>query len=240
MKIHRFIYDFNFNDGLLMIKDRELINQIKNVLKLRRGEKIILVDLNSQEALCEVVNVMSEFIQVKLLGIDENQNSSDIQINLCCSILKNSNFELVVEKAVEIGVKEITPIVFQRTIKTNVNVSRLNKIAKEAIEQSERAEEVQINEIVDFKNSLLKKQWSNDLNIICDRSGVGIDEVKTVISKKKGVKINLFIGPEGGFLTDEIFLAEQNGFLIMNLSSAILRAETAAIVASFAIVNPLL
>jgi len=49
----------------------------------------------------------------------------------------------------------------------------------------------------------------------------------------------LFIGPEGGFLTDEIFLAEQNGFLIMNLSSAILRAETAAIVAAFTIINPL-
>lgn len=158
MKTHRFICDFNFNDGLLMIKDRELINQIKNVLKLRRGEKIILVDLNGQEALTEVVNVMSEFIQVKLLSVDENKNMSDIQINLCCSILKNSNFELVVEKAVEIGIKEITPIIFQRTIKTNLNFTRLNKIAKEAIEQSERAEEVKINDIVDFKTSLLKKQ----------------------------------------------------------------------------------
>ncbi len=239
MKIHRFIYDFNFNDGLLMIKDRELINQIKNVLKLRRGEKIILVDLNGQEALTEVVNVTSGFIQVKLLSVDENRNMSDRQVNLCCSVLKNSNFELVVEKAVEIGVKEITPIIFQRTIKTNLNFGRLNKIAKEAIEQSERAEEVKINEIVDFKNSLLKRQWSNDLNILCDRSGVNFKEIAATISQNKNLKINLFIGPEGGFLTDEIFLAEQNGFLIMNLSSAILRAETAAIVAAFTIINPL-
>ncbi len=158
MKIHRFICDFNFNDGLLMIKDRELINQIKNVLKLRRGERIMLVDLNNQEALTEVINVASEFIQVKLLSINENQNINDIHINLCCSILKNSNFELVIEKAVEIGVKEITPIIFQRTVKTNLNFTRLNKIVKEAIEQSERAEEVKINDIVDFKTSLLKKQ----------------------------------------------------------------------------------
>ncbi|MDD4784499.1 MAG: 16S rRNA (uracil(1498)-N(3))-methyltransferase, partial [Candidatus Pacebacteria bacterium] len=97
MKIHRFMYDFNFNDDLLIIKDRELINQIKNVLKLRRGEKIILVGLDGKEALTEVVNVMSEFIQVKLLNIDTNQNISDINVNLCCSILKNSNFELVTE-----------------------------------------------------------------------------------------------------------------------------------------------
>jgi len=158
MKIHRFIYDFNFNDDLLIIKDRELINQIKNVLKLRRGEKIILVNLDGKEALTEVVNVMSEFIQVKLLNIDTNQNTSDIKVNLCCSILKNSNFELVTEKVVEIGIVEITPMIFQRTIKTNLNFSRLNKIAKEAIEQSGRAEGVKINDIVDFKMSLLKKQ----------------------------------------------------------------------------------
>jgi 16S rRNA (uracil1498-N3)-methyltransferase len=152
------MYDFNFNDDLLIIKDRELINQIKNVLKLRRGEKIILVGLDGKEALTEVVNVMSEFIQVKLLNIDTNQNISDINVNLCCSILKNSNFELVTEKVVEIGIVEITPMIFQRTIKTNLNFSRLNKIAKEAIEQSEHANEVKINDIIDFKTSLFKKQ----------------------------------------------------------------------------------
>ncbi len=77
------------------------------------------------------------------------------------------------------------------------------------------------------------------MNILCDRSGVSIDEGLAKINKNKDLTINLFIGPEGGFLTDEIFLAEQNGFLVMNLNSAILRAETAAIVASFIVSNPL-
>jgi 16S rRNA (uracil1498-N3)-methyltransferase len=57
------------------------------------------------------------------------------------------------------------------------------------------------------------------------------------IKKNKNNNINLFIGPEGGFLSDELFLAEQNSFLIMNLGSTILRAETAAIVSSFLINN---
>lgn len=58
-----------------------------------------------------------------------------------------------------------------------------------------------------------------------------------MLKNKKDLKINLFIGPEGGFLSDEIFLAEKNGFLIMNLGSDILRAETAAIVAAFTMLN---
>lgn len=158
MKIHRFVYNFNFNDGILMIKDRELINQIKNVLKLKKRERIILINLNKCEALTEILNVTSEFIQLKLINLLENINISNKNINLCCSILKNSNFELVVQKAVEIGVSEITPIVFQKTIKTNLNFVRLNKIIKESIEQSERGDKVRLNDICNFKDGLLKRQ----------------------------------------------------------------------------------
>lgn len=236
MKIHRFIYEFRFNDDLLMIQDKELINQIKNVLKLRKGERIVLIDLDKKEALTEILNISNEFIQVKLISLDIVDNISNNKINLCCSILKNSNFELVVEKAVEIGILEITPIIFQRTIKTNLNYVRLNKIMKEAIEQSEQSGKVILNDIVDFKTGLLKKIWNNDLNILCDRDGKKINEVLKDI-KNINKKINLFIGPEGGFLTDEVFLAEQNGFLVMNLGSSILRAETAAIVSSFMLNN---
>ena len=236
MKIHRFIYEFRFNDDLLMIQDKELINQIKNVLKLRKGERIVLIDLDKKEALTEILNISNEFIQVKLISLDIVDNISNNKINLCCSILKNSNFELVVEKAVEIGILEITPIIFQRTIKTNLNYVRLNKIMKEAIEQSEQSGKVILNDIVDFKTGLLKKLWNNDLNILCDRDGKKINEVLKDI-KNINKKINLFIGPEGGFLTDEVFLAEQNGFLVMNLGSSILRAETAAIVSSFMLNN---
>lgn len=233
MKIHRFVYDFRFSDELLMIKDRELINQFKNVLKLRKGERVVLVNFERKEALSEVINISSEFIQLKLISLGENKNITGVNINLCCSVLKNSNFELVVEKAVEVGVLEITPIIFQRTVKTNLNFVRLNKIIKEAIEQSERAEKVELNEICDFKSSLLKKEWDGCLNILCDRSGVNIFEKMKELKDRKIEKINLFIGPEGGFLSDELFLAEKNGFEIVNLGSAMLRAETASIVSSF-------
>ena len=237
MKIHRFVYDFHFSDDILMIKDRELINQIKNVLKLRKGERIILIDLNKHEALSEIINISSEFIQLKLINLEDNQNILNNKINLCCSVLKNSNFELVVEKAVEVGVMEITPVIFQRTIKTNLNFVRLNKIIKEAIEQSERGESVKLNDIIDFKTGLLRKQWKGVTNILCDRSGRSMQDMMKEIKKNEIDNINLFIGPEGGFLSDELFLAEQNGFLIMNLGSTILRAETAAIVSSFLLNN---
>ncbi len=237
MKIHRFVYNFHFNDGLLMIKDRELINQIKNVLRLRKGERLILIDLNKKEALCEVMNVCSSFVQLKLIDLVENINISNNRVNLYCSILKKDNFELVAEKAVEVGVLNITPVIFQRTVKTNLNFERLNRIIKEAIEQSERCEKVVLNDICDFKSGLLSKKWEKDLNILCDRSGKDMVDIVKKIKKDKVKNVNIFIGPEGGFLTDELFLAEQNGFLIMNLGSGILRAETAAIVSSFVLNN---
>lgn len=237
MKIHRFVYDFHFSDGLLMIKDRELINQIKNVLRLRKGERLILIDLNKQEALCEVMNVCSSFVHLKLIDLVENINISNNRVNLYCSILKKDNFELVAEKAVEVGVLNITPVIFQRTVKTNLNFERLNRIVKEAIEQSERCEKVVLNDICDFKDGLLSKKWEKGLNILCDRSGKDMGDVVKKIKKDKVANVNIFIGPEGGFLADELFLAEQNGFLIMNLGSGILRAETAAIAASFVLNN---
>jgi len=237
MKIHRFVYDFHFNDDLLMIKDGELINQIKNVLKLRKGERIVLIDLNKKEALSEIVSVSEEFLQLKLLNLGLNQNESDVKVNLCCSILKNQNFELVTQKAVEVGVSDITPITFERTVKTNLNFTRLNKIAKEAIEQSERGELVLINEIVDFKIGVLKKLWEKDINIVCDKSGIVFSKVLDEVKKIKDKKINLFVGPEGGLMADELFLAEKNGFFVMNLGLTTLRGETAAIVASFIVNN---
>ena len=93
MKIHRFSYNFNFDQGLLMIKDREIIHQMKNVLKLKKSERIILVELGKKEALCEIVNIATDFLQLKLLQKNDIISAKAKEINLCCSVLKKDNFE---------------------------------------------------------------------------------------------------------------------------------------------------
>jgi len=139
----------------------------------------------------------------------------------------------VVQKATEIGVDMITPIIFQKTVKTNLNFKRLETIALEAIEQSERLEKVKINEIFDFKQILLKKIFEGDLNVIFNKTGVAFAEFFDGVKTCKQKRINVFVGPEGGFSSDELFLAEQNGFFVVSLGHTNLRAETAAILASF-------
>ncbi len=233
MKIHRFSYNFNFNDGLMMIKDREIIHQMKNVLKLQKSERIVLVDLGKKEALCEIANIANDFLQLKLLEQKDIVSSRLFEVNLCCSVLKKDNFEWVVQKATEIGVDMITPIVFQKTIKTNLNFKRLETIALEAIEQSERLEKVRINEIFEFKQILLKKIFDGDINIIFNKTGADFVKFFDKIKVRKEKRINLFVGPEGGFSADELFLAEQSGFFVVTLGNTNLRAETAAILASF-------
>lgn len=176
MKIHRFFYEFNFSDGLFFLRDHEIINQAKNVLKLSKGEYIVLINEMKKEAKAQIVNINEDFIQLRLIDICENQNQSEKEICLYASILKKDNFEWVVQKATEIGISEIIPTIYQRTIKTNLSYERLEKIVKEAGEQSERGDLMKVSEIVDFKKIFKDSKIKDDFNILFDRSGEKLNE----------------------------------------------------------------
>ena len=148
MRLHRFIGDFSFEEGSasggnfsknkLTISDKELVNQIKNVLRLKIGDEIRLDDGKEKSALAEIISITRAGIEVDISEVSENKNELPIYGTLYCSILKRENFELVAQKATEIGIKEIVPIISSRTIKLNLREDRLEKIIKEAAEQSGR------------------------------------------------------------------------------------------------------
>jgi len=141
--------------------------------------------------------------------------------------LKKSNFELVCQKATEIGVKEIVPIITKNTVKLNLNFKRLEKIIKEAAEQSKRGILPKLGKILTFREAL-KKVQNFELKILFDESGKNFKSLKTK-AQKRGV----FVGPEGGWDRAEIELAKKENFQILNLGKLNLRSETAAILATF-------
>jgi 16S rRNA (uracil1498-N3)-methyltransferase len=147
--------------------------------------------------------------------------------------LKKSNFELVVQKATEIGVGEIVPILCKNTVKTGLNLKRLEKIAKEAAEQSKRVTLPKIEKILSFKEAI-EKARNFDLKILFDISGKNPSFLK-----RKVKNVAIFIGPEGGWDKSEIELAKKENFEILNLGKLNLRSETAAIVSSFLIIHSL-
>lgn len=212
MKIHRFLVDKIDT----LIQDRELVDQIKKVLKIKKGERIIIFENDGKDILCEIKDFTDRGIKLIKLEEIENRTKSNREVFLNCSVLKKDNFELVVQKATEIGVRKIIPIICDNTVKTNLNLSRLRKIAKEAVEQSGRNIIPEISEIMSFEEAI--KQAPGDI-LFCNMSGEKIDTTNG--------KVSIFIGPEGGWSQNEL----NKGLKEVNVGKGTLRAETAAIIA---------
>lgn len=228
MKIHRFIGQFSEKGDRVFINDEKIIHQIKNVLKLQPGEKIILVFGAGREAVCQLEEINSTFIVCHKQS--ENKSSLDAgkRIILYVSILKKDNFEVVTQKATEVGATKIVPIISARTIKKDVNMERLRRIATEASEQSGRTVVPEISVPIDFAVAVdLARE--NDVNYAFEKEMPEFDNV--AVQKFKSV--GLFIGPEGGWLPEELDKMKQNKFVFAGLGKNVLRAETAAIVATF-------
>lgn len=235
MRLNRFFGDFDFNQRILEIVDRDLFHQAKNVLRLKAGEEIILANIDGQEATARIVDYGKDLVSVDIQEVRANQNEPACQVTLYCSILKRENFELVVQKAVEVGVSEIQPIICERTVKTGLRSDRLRKIIKEASEQSGRGIVPILREAIDFKDAIAGAP-ENSSNILLDSSG---DKLLTpeIDSLSRQKSTGIFIGPEGGWSSFEIDLARQRGFAVLSLGRLTLRAETAAIVAAYLACN---
>lgn len=229
MKLHRFIGDFQLNKPSLKVRDEELANQIRNVLKLRKEELVILGDGQSNEARARIVEIGRDFIEFEILERYRNENELDRSVILYCSILKKENFELVVQKATEVGVREIVPIISARTVKLDIRRDRLEKIIKEAAEQSGRGIIPALRDPIDFEQAI-KGAGDNKANLFFDSSGKLTENFKFNLENSP---LRVWIGPEGGWTHEEIQSAEKEGFEVVSIGKTTLRAETAAIIASY-------
>lgn len=222
MKIHHFIIDgHNLSSGI--INDTKIVNQIIKVLKLRIGEIIWIGDGDNHAVLAEIADFNGDVNYVVREEISSVETLSP-RLVLACSIIKKENFELVVQKATELGVHEIVPFISARTVKTGLRYDRLQIIAREAAEQSGRGVVPAIREAIDFEN--LPDIFADFKNkFLCFQEGESIGHLQ---SKDDAV---LVVGPEGGFEDREVEFLKNSGFKLLKLSNFTLRAETATIVA---------
>ncbi len=234
MKTHRFFADFQLDKKQIRLTDKELLNQFKNVLRLKTGDKIMLADGRLNEAEAQIKSISKDFVEIEIIKISKNENEPAVHVILHVSILKKENFEWVVQKATEIGIKEIAPIVSKRTVKLSLRQDRLEKIIKEAAEQSGRGIVPVLREPLGFKKAL-EYAKQNDDNLFFDSSGVIIHDSKFMIHDSR--RIGAWIGPEGGWDEEELRLAKENGFKIVSLGKLTLRAETAAVIASYLVLH---
>lgn len=228
-KIHRFITQYQKTNNILKINDVSLVHQIKDVLKMCVGEDCIIIGEDQIEILCTIKNIKPKYIELNIKEkiIQKNKNIDSTKfVTLYMAILKKENFEIVLQKASEIGIHTIVPIVTNRTVKTGLNYERLQKIAREASELCGRNTVIEIKDIANFSDAI--KNDDSDTKILFDISG---EDVKIQNSKVKNLSI--YIGPEGGFTENEINLAKGNKMEIKNLGQLTLRGETAGIIACY-------
>lgn len=240
MKLHRFfIAPQMFSGRIANIDDAEIVKQISKVLRLHPGEEIILLDGDGFEYITRLIKVGAREAQAEILKRQINGNEPLLKIALYQSIIKKDNFEWVLQKCTEVGVSSYVPIRSERSEKQNLNIPRMQKILREAAEQSERAMVPPLSEPQEFLKALQRAALTGVPTLVLHPGG---DPIKNYAKNKDLFELNMFVGPEGGFSDAEIDAARElraNGRQIdvVSLGPRILRAETAGLVAAALMLN---
>src|SRR3989344_4831830 len=139
MRFHRFfIGPEAIRGNEVVLEDKNLVNQIKKVLRLKIGDGVLFLDNSGKEYKSAIKQLSDSEIRFEVIEVLENKNEPELKIVLCQSLCKKDKFEWVLEKGTEAGISALAPIITERTEKLGLNRERAEKILKEAAEQSER------------------------------------------------------------------------------------------------------
>ena len=228
MRLHRFYINFKINPNeKVVLKNPELFHQLSNVFRYSEGDLIIIFDGTDFEYQAKIEKLSLNTIELTCINKNNPDRSVKRSAFLCLSLTKKDTFEIVAQKATELGIKKIIPIISERSEKKDLNLDRLKKIIIEASEQSGRLDVPEILEpikLYDYLDSV-----SNKI-IVFDPRGVELNHQDDFIFLKDDFSI--FIGPEGGFSPKELefFIEKGNKCIVRSLGKNILRSETAGIV----------
>lgn len=213
------------NNSLLTLQDSD-IRHIKLVMRMQDNDEIEVV-FDNILYLCCISNV-KENIKIKIKSEIKKTDDNNFCINLIIPVLKEQKFDLILQKATELGVNNIIPIETERTIvkiKEKDKLDRWYKILKEASEQSKRIDIPNISSPIKLK----ELKHMNGLSLVC--STISKNNIKNVFKNIKNCDtINIVVGPEGGLSLEEEKYLNTLDFISVSLGSRILRVETAPIV----------
>ncbi len=215
------------------------VNHIKNVLRGKIGEEITVCNENTaKDYQCEITKIEEEKIYLKIKKELENNVESNIKVTIFQGLPKAEKMELVIQKSVELGTFDITPVEMRRCVvklkekDKEKKLQRWQKISEVAAKQCGRNIIPKINKIENLK-TICQNFKEYDIVLVAyekEKSTTLKQELKTICKKdKKDVKIAIVIGPEGGIEKEEIEILQENGAKIITLGKRILRTETVAL-----------
>jgi 16S rRNA (uracil1498-N3)-methyltransferase len=236
--MHRFFVPREWVDGRKVILSDPVAHQIHNVLRMRPGDHIMVLDNSGWAREVELQEVDSKRVVGETVRRTLVQEEPRTKITLYQGMLKHRRFEFALQKGTELGVVEFVPLISDRTIIADLGdvdrrLGRWERIVQEAAEQAGRGRLPGLQPAMLFSRACERARQQGGLALIPWEEASGLS-LRSVLSRqeKRPFTVSLFIGPEGGFASQEIALAQQYDVQPITLGPRILRAETAGLVAT--------
>lgn len=214
------------------------VNHIKSVLRKNIGDEIIICDQDtSKDYLCKINEINNEKIKCIIEENLKNNVESNIKVTIMQGLPKADKMELIIQKSVELGVFDITPITMKRCVvkinekDENKKITRWQKIAEVAAKQCGRNIIPKINEITNVKQ-IINTFKNYDIVLIAyenEKENTIKQILKKIEKTTEELKIAIIIGPEGGISEEEVQLLKESGAISISLGKRILRTETVAL-----------
>mgnify|MGYP001220359270 FL=1 len=227
----RLYYPNSIVENTTSLLSKEHTHYLANVMRSKRGSNINFFNKEG-EWISEIVFLEKDRVEVKFLNrVKESIKSSNIELAIC--LVKKNPMEIILQKATELGVSKITPIISERTEVKELNYERANKILIEATEQSNQLNPPVINQVIKLKDFI--DNLKNDTQLFFANVNSNYKINSGDIDKNKSICI--LVGPEGDFSPkeQELILATSN-LISFSLSKNILKTDT-AVISAISLVN---
>lgn len=237
--MHRFfVSPKDILDDKIIISKTDEAHHLKDVLRLKVGDEVMVSDREGREYLTVIDNFLPQGVILKIKKRYESMLKKKFQVTLACALPKKSNMDDIVDKLTQLGVDKIVPLETERVVvkwdakKKKLHKLRWEKIALNGSKQCQRGIPPVIEPVTQIKKFLSHLEGF-DLKLIPTLGGER-KTLKEIFTGSKPKNILVLIGPEGDFTAEEVSLAKEEGCIPVSLGELVLRVETAAIaVASF-------
>ena len=212
----------------IIVLNKTDTHYLKNVMRCKKNDQINLFNENDQEFYSKILEIKKYEIILEIFELSTNTEIIN-DIFLIFSLVKRNKMDFIIQKATELGVRKIFPILTERSSIRDINLSRMVAVAKEASEQSNRISIPEISNLMTIQELL--EQWDKKRSILYADEILKINKNLTILNRKNFVKSSLLVGPEGGFSEKENeMLKTYKCVFPISFGETILRSDTAAIV----------
>lgn len=209
------------------------VNHIKNVLRMKCGEELLVSNGQGTDYHCRISEIRFEAVIAEILKTDQEGKELPAQLYLFQGLPKQEKMDWIIQKAVELGAYEIIPVEMARSVvrldskKEEAKRKRWNSIAESGAKQSKRSIIPQVSHVMNMKEAL---EYGDrlDIKLILYENARGMEMTREMVEQvRPGMKVGIFVGPEGGFEVKEVEQAVASGVCPVSLGKRILRTETA-------------